>query len=404
MDASAANIGSTLGPLAGPALTGLFWASTATVAYAYAAYPLLVRGLARAFGHDDVAPPIDRTRLPRVALVIAAHNEAAVIDERIRNALELDYPADLLEIVIASDGSDDGTVEACRPHEPRVRILDFRRRRGKAATLNAAFEEVDAGIVVLSDANTMMGRESLLRLVRWFADPDVGVVCGRLVLRELGGGRNADGAYWRFETFLKRCEGRLGGLLGANGAIYAMRRELVAPLPRGTVVDDFVLPLLAKIASDCRIVYDQDALAFEETAPTVGCEFRRRARIGVGGFQALWILRRLLNPLRGWTAFTFWSHKVLRWICPFCMLIALGTSAALAAGEPYRTAFVLQVAFYLAAALVASLPVGWRLTRRLRILPMFVWMNVALLIGFVRFVRGGHGGIWKRTARLQDCG
>lgn len=384
------------------ALPTIFWSSAATVAYAYVGYPLLVRGLSAAFGRDREPPAIRRSDLPRAALVIAAHNEEAVIEERIRNALELDYPADLLEIVIASDGSDDATVARCHGFGERVRVLDYRSRRGKSATLNAALAEVDAEIVILSDANTMMGREALLRLVRWFADPEVGVVCGRLVLREAGSGRNADGAYWRYETFLKRCEGKLGGLLGANGAIYAMRRELVRPLPAGTVVDDFVLPLLAKIASDCRIEYDVDAVAHEETAPSVHGEFRRRTRIGVGGFQALWILRALLNPGRGWTSFTFWSHKVLRWFCPFAMLAALLASAALAGQEPYRSALVLQGAFYVVSALVASLPGEWRWVRRLRILPMFVWMNVALLLGFLRFLRGGHSGVWKRTARTQE--
>ena len=388
-----------------------FWTSAAAAVYAYAGYPLAVYGLSRVAGGEPSPPRTDRLRLPRVALLIAAHNEAAVIDERLRNALAIDYPAELLYIVVASDGSDDATVGIARAHEPRVRVLDFRQRRGKAGVLNAALESIDAEVVVFSDANTMMGSEALLRLVRWFADPSVGAVCGRLVLHEPHRGRNADGAYWRYETFLKRCEGRLGGLLGANGAIYAMRRSLIAPLPRGTVVDDFVLPLLAKIRARglrgperrCRIVYDADAIAYEETAPDVSGEFRRRARIGVGGFQALWILRSLLNPLHGWTSFTFWSHKVLRWLCPFCMVLCLLSSAALAGSEPYRSAFALQVAFYLAAALAAAMPVRWRLARRLRILPMFVWMNVALLLGFVKFLRGGHGGVWKRTARLQDA-
>jgi cellulose synthase/poly-beta-1,6-N-acetylglucosamine synthase-like glycosyltransferase len=380
----------------------VFWGSVSAVVYAYAAYPALVYGLSRAVGEESIPPAIDRSRLPRVALLIAAHNERSVIDERIRNAFELDYPSDRLDIVVASDGSNDGTVDLCRNHQPRVRVLDFPIRRGKSATLNAALETIDAEIVVLSDANTMMGREALVRLVRWFERPEVGAVCGRLVLREFGSGRNADGAYWRYETFLKRCEGRLGGLLGANGAIYAIRRSLVQPLPAGTVVDDFVLPLLAKIVSDCTIVYDPEAMAFEETAPSVGGEFRRRARIGVGGFQALWILRRLLNPLRGWTSFTFWSHKVLRWLCPFCMLAALCSSAALAGQPLYAAALLFQVLLYSTAGLAAALPASWQLTRKLRILPMFVWMNVALLVGFFRFLRGGHGGVWKRTARGHD--
>src|SRR5262249_30950742 len=148
------------------------------------------------------------------------------------------------------------------------------------------------------------------------------VVCGRLVLTDPATGCNVDSYYWRYETFLKRCEGRLGALLGANGAIYAIRRELYTPIPGNTIVDDFVIPLRAKLRTGCRIVYDGDAVAREETPPNVGAEFHRRSRIGAGGFQSIGLLWRLLNPRSGWVAFTFFSHKILRWVCPFFLVAA----------------------------------------------------------------------------------
>jgi cellulose synthase/poly-beta-1,6-N-acetylglucosamine synthase-like glycosyltransferase len=281
-----------------------------------------------------------------------------------------------------------------------VRVLDRAERRGKAATLNEALATVDAEIVVLSDANTMFERDAIRRLVDRLADSSVGVACGRLVLRDAQTGRNVDGLYWRYETFLKRCEGRLGGLLGANGAIYAIRRELIVPLPAGTVVDDFALPLLARIRSGCRIAFVDDAIAHEETAPSIGGEFRRRARIGVGGFQSLWMLRALLLPTQGWTAFAFWSHKVLRWITPFLLAAALLSAAALAhASSAAQAALVAQLALYGVALLGAVAPRGWPASRVLRVATMFVCMNAALALGFLRWARGADTGVWRRTAR-----
>jgi cellulose synthase/poly-beta-1,6-N-acetylglucosamine synthase-like glycosyltransferase len=375
------------------------WGSLGSVAYAYAGYPLVIWGCSTLFGSRAAAGASDGVA-PSVALVIAAHDEAEVIAERIRNALDADYPPERLSIVVASDGSTDGTASIAASFGPRVRVLDRAERRGKAATLNEALATVDAEIVVLSDANTMFERDAIRRLVDRLADASVGVACGRLVLRDAQTGRNVDGLYWRYETFLKRCEGRLGGLLGANGAIYAIRRELIVPLPAGTVVDDFALPLLARIRSGCRIAFVDDAIAHEETAPSIGGEFRRRARIGVGGFQSLWMLRALLLPTQGWTAFAFWSHKVLRWITPFLLAAALLSAAALAhASSAAQAALLAQLALYGVALLGAVAPRGWPASRVLRVATMFVCMNAALALGFLRWARGADTGVWRRTAR-----
>ncbi len=382
-------------------LAAVFWCCAAGVLYAYLGYPAVVYACSRLFGHAPRPPDATEHQLPRVALLIAAHNEADVIEERIANALASDYPTDRLQVVIASDGSDDGTAEICRRHEGRIRALIFSERRGKAATLNAAFATLSADIVVLSDANTDMDRSAIRNLVRWFSDPAVGAVCGRLVLTDPRTGRNSDSLYWRYETFLKQCESRLGGLLGANGAIYAIRRELFTPLPPGTMVDDFVIPLAARLRSGCRIVYDSDAIAREETPPGIGDEFRRRSRIGVGGAQALGMLWPLMNPAQGWTAFTLLSHKILRWICPLLLLGALFSSAALAAIPAYRLALAAQLAFYTLSGAAFILPPANRFFRLLRLLPMFTGMNLALLTGFIRAMRGKATGIWRRTDRAR---
>jgi cellulose synthase/poly-beta-1,6-N-acetylglucosamine synthase-like glycosyltransferase len=382
-----------------------FWTCAGGVFYTYLAYPVLIWATSRLFGRAHTPPERSDAELPRVALLIAAHNEAAVIEDRIRNALALSYPRDRLEIVVASDGSDDGTDEICRRYEGRIRALLFPNRRGKAATLNAAMEQLDAEIIAFSDANTFMEPNALRGMTRWFADPRTGAVCGRLVLSDSPTSGSGDGLYWRYETFLKMCEARLGALLGANGAIYAIRRELFTPLPSGTLVDDFLIPLLAKLRSGCRIVYDREAVAHEETAPGLGAEFRRRARIGSGGAQALGMLWPLLSPRHGWTALAFWSHKVLRWACPFFLVGALPGSVLLA-GEPlYRAALGAQMFFYALCLFGAALPPGARAKRPLRVFPMFAGMNLALLVGIVRGLRRQQSGIWNRTSRItSDAG
>lgn len=377
-----------------------FWIAAAGVGYAYAGYPLLIWLLSRVFGRVPCPLEADASSLPRLSVLIAAHNEADVIAARIENALSLDYPADRLEIAVASDGSTDETPRIVQDYADRaVRLLEQPDRRGKAATLNAAVPQLTGDIVLLSDANTMTDPSAARALVRWFNDSAVGVVCGRLELTDPRTGRNADGLYWRYETFLKKCESRLGALLGSNGAIYAIRRDLWTAIPSNTIVDDFVIPLLAKQRSGSRIIYDTDAVAREETAPDIGAEFRRRARIGAGGFQAMGMLWRLMNPLHGWVAFTFLSHKVLRWLCPFLLVLMLAANIGLSLLGVYDWALIAQAAFYATSLLVPLIPPRLGCLKPLRLAPMFAGMNLALLVGFCRWLSGSQGGVWQRTAR-----
>jgi cellulose synthase/poly-beta-1,6-N-acetylglucosamine synthase-like glycosyltransferase len=381
----------------------VFWICAVLVAYSYAIYAVLVWCLARWFGRSSSAPPQDPELWPQVTLLIAAYNEQAVIEERIHNALAMDYPVDRLEIVIGLDGCSDGTAAIVRRFEDRgVRLLDYSQRRGKASVLNAAITGVEGEIVLMSDANTDIDPQAARQLVRWFGDQRIGAVVGRLILTDPRSGRNADGLYWKYETFLKKCEGRLGALLGANGAIYAIRRELYVPIPPDTIVDDFVVPLLAKLRSGSTIIYEPDAVAREETAPSITSEFHRRARIGAGGFQSIALLWKLLDPRRGWIAFTFFSHKVLRWLCPF-FLIGLLVSNAILWNRPFF-AWTLgaQIAFYGMSLLAAFAPNGVKLPRLVRLMTMFTSMNAALLVGFVRWMRKRQNAAWRRTDRVAE--
>jgi cellulose synthase/poly-beta-1,6-N-acetylglucosamine synthase-like glycosyltransferase len=390
------------------ALGAVLAVSLAAVAYTYLVYPAVVYALGRLFGRAaDPAEPADAD-LPTVTLLVAAFNEEGEIEARVRNALAVDYPAGKFEVVIASDGSSDRTAAVAGGFaDRRVRVLDFPQRRGKSAVLNDALaNHVRSEVVVLSDANTANDPRSVRRLARWFQDPAVGVVCGKLVLTDPAGSTNLDGVYWRYETFLKECESRLGALLGSNGGIYAVRRSAYTPIPDNTLVDDFVIPLVARQRTGCRIVYDRSAVAYEETPAEMTAEFHRRARIGAGGFQALGILKGLLHPRHGWVAFTFASHKLLRWVCPFCLLLAFGCSLALAPWHPLALALlVAQAAFYGLALAAPWLPARpGPLMKVLRLPAMFAYMNAALFVGFLRWAGGPGNGTWRRTARTGPAG
>jgi cellulose synthase/poly-beta-1,6-N-acetylglucosamine synthase-like glycosyltransferase len=332
---------------------------------------------------------------PRVTMLVAAYNEAAIIQEKIDNSLALDYPADRLRVVIASDGSSDATntlVAACR--DPRIQLLAYTQRRGKIGTLNATIPALEDEIIVMSDANTMYAPDAVKKLVRHFTDARIGCVCGELILEAPDGGGSGEGLYWKYETLLKRMESRLGFLLGATGGIFALRKSLFRPLPPTTIVEDFVTAMKI-LENGHRVCYEPRARATEYTAPTVRDEMKRKSRIGAGGFQAIGMTAAMLNPLRGLPALGYWSHKVLRWFAPFLMLGALLTSAVLAAQPLYALALaaqLLSVAIGLQGLLPRSLDL--RLVRPVR---YFFLMNLALFIGFFRFLRGTQRVTWEQA-------
>lgn len=385
-------------------LQAVFWISALLVVYAYVGYPLAIYALSRLFGRRRQPVDCEDEQLPHLSLLIAAYNESSVIGERIENALAMDYPRNRFEIVVASDGSDDGTNEIVKRYAAQdVVLLAYPQRRGKSVVLNDAVARLRCDVMMLSDANTMMDPQAARRVVRWFSDPTVGAVCGWLDLRDTRTGRNADGVYWRYENFLKRCEGRLDAVLGANGAIYAMRHELFQPIPPDTLIDDLTIPLLAKLHSGCRIVYDKQAVAFEETAPDIRAEFRRRARIGAGGFQAIARLWPLLHPRFGWTAFAFLSHKVLRWWSPFFLVGMLLINLLLVSEPSYPSLLLLQIVFYALAAVGSRIALqGWA-GRMLRLPALFTTVNAALLVGFVRWLRRPQSGVWVRAPRVAGA-
>lgn len=390
-------------------MTLVFWASVGLVLYVHAGYPLVLIALGtleqlRAdlrFGLSRRTRRVrdDRVSSPRVSLVFAAHNEEAVIAQKMLNCARLDYPAELLEILVGCDGCTDATAGLARlAAPPNASVHEFPERRGKSAVLNALLPRARGEVVVFCDANTELQPDAVRALVRHFARPEIGCVCGELRLRSRDGQPTGEQLYWRFETLLKFFESRLNMLVGANGAVFAIRRALFEPIPDDGIVEDFLIAMRVRAAGS-RVVYEPEAVAWEDVAPNAGQEFRRRVRIAAGNFQALRHTWRMLNPIEGTVALAFWSHKVCRWFVPLFLVAAQISAIALAREVEYGIAAVLGLAVVLLALLGHRLDLRGRHWAPASIPYYFLSMNLALLLGLVAFTRGTQSIVWVPTAR-----
>ena len=384
----------------------IFWVSVAGLAYTFIGYAALVCVGAR------LRPrPIRRANVePDLSVVIAVHNEAAIIGARIENCLALDYPADHLEIVIASDGSTDATVEVARRYErppdpgPAVRVVAYPWRRGKPSILNDTVPHCRGEVIVLGDARQRYDADAVRRLAENFADPTVGSASGELSLLNEAGVAVGEGvgAYWRYEKLLRRAESALDSTIGATGAIYAIRRRLFEPIPADTLLDDVVIPV--RIARrGFRVVFDARARAWDRAATTARQEYIRKVRT-IGGVAQLftrecWLL---LPTHRLWLQVV--SHKGLRLLAPFLMAAALGTCAMLAPRSPlYAAVFTAQVAFYGAAILGGLLRGGrGRMARLLAVPYAFCLLNGTTVVALTRFATGRHTVQWTKAVDAPD--
>jgi cellulose synthase/poly-beta-1,6-N-acetylglucosamine synthase-like glycosyltransferase len=388
----------------------VFWICIAEVAYTFAVYPLLlvaagalaqvVRDIKYALRRHERRQRVAPGTLPAVSLVFAAHNEAAVIEGKMSNCAAIDYPADLLEIVVGCDACDDGTpAAALAAGLPNVRVEDYPIRSGKPEVLNRTIPRARNAIVVLSDANTMLDPEAVLHLARHFADPRVGCVCGELRFTTQDGAVKSEGAYWRYEQILKFFESRMNMMVGANGGVFAIRRDLFTPLPPFAIIDDFLIAMRIR-GFGYKVVYDPQAVAYEETGADARQEFQRRIRIGAGAWHALRYTWRMLLPSAGSVFFSYWSHKVMRWAAPFALSLAL-LSALLLSSHPFYRACALAGLTAVGAAWYGHSRElsGQRIGGLFAIPYYFLSMNLALMLGFFRFISGTRTSIWQRTAR-----
>jgi cellulose synthase/poly-beta-1,6-N-acetylglucosamine synthase-like glycosyltransferase len=326
----------------------LFWISAGFTVYVYFGYPLLLWALQSLF---RAAPPKEKLE-PSVSLLVAAYNEAAVIGDKIRNSLALDYPADKLEVVVASDGSKDATAEIVASFLKsesgaggRVRLLDYKINRGKMAVLNDAIRELHGDIVAFSDASSMLAADSLRVLVQSFNDPRVGAASGvyRLLKKDQAQLGAQEDLYWKYETFLKVQEAKLGAFTGAHGSLYAVHRALYPFPPVATINDDFTIPMRI-LERGHRVAYEPAAVAYEEAQEMEG--FSRRVRITAGNIEQLREIKGLIWPPRPFVLFCLLSHKTGRLLVPVFMIMTLGASIILRGQFPYNWLLLGQGVFY----------------------------------------------------------
>ena len=375
-------------------LIAVFWAALFLVVYTYLIYPVLLWLLAAGRKMPEYAP---LSEWPEASLIIAAHNEEAVLCAKLENALAMDYPAERLDIIVVSDASTDGTDRIAAEFAERgVRLHRQEVRGGKTEAQNAGVRLARGQFLAFSDANSMYAPNALKRLLAPFADERIGCVCGELQYAnpdEQGAGKG-EGLYWRYEQFLKRRESLLSSALGANGAIYALRRALFVEL-RGDIISDFVAPLYAW-RRGFRIAYEPTAVATEYSSGRFGDEFRRRRRIVSRSLYGLWTEAGVLNPFAHFFfAFQMFSHKLLRWLVPVWLVVVLAVNIPLATDGYYGLLLALQVAFYGLAALGLLLPERLGQYWLFYVPAYFTATNWGTLLGLLSFLTGRRHRVWQ---------
>jgi cellulose synthase/poly-beta-1,6-N-acetylglucosamine synthase-like glycosyltransferase len=392
------------------ALKTVFWTLLFIVFYAYIGYGIALYAIVkirRILGlnrkkefHPDYEPD--------VTLFIAAYNEKDFVAEKVKNSRELDYPANKLHMVWVTDGSDDGTPDLLSTFDGVV-VHHQPQRSGKIGAMNRGMKLVKTPIVVFCDANTMLGKESIRRIVNMFSDAKVGCVSGekRIISKEKDAAAGAgEGIYWKYESTLKKWDAELYSVVGAAGELFAIRTELYREVERDTLLDDFIISL--RVAQEgYTIQYDPDAYAIETASANVKEELKRKIRISAGGIQSVIRLSSLLNIFKyGTLSFQYISHRVLRWtLAPLSLLLMIPVGLLLAINEGligyglYNSLFWLQILFYLSALL------GWYLENRsIKVKMLFVpyyffIMNLSVFLGLRRYIKGSQSVNWERAKR-----
>jgi glycosyltransferase involved in cell wall biosynthesis len=369
-----------------------FWLSVALVCYAYVGYP----GALMAIGLFRTRPVRQAVMTPRVSFVIAARNEEGRMAQKLKNTVEQDYPPEALEIIVASDCSTDATDAIVRAYSERVRLVRASERRGKEAAQRLALQEASGEILVFSDVATALAPDAVSTIVRNFADPTVGCVSSVDRFVDADGRVSGEGAYVRYEMFLRSLESEVNTLVGLSGSFFAARREVCQHWPVDRTSD--FNTLLNAVQVGLRGVLDPQSAGYYRNIADERQEFGRKVRTVARGIAVLIANRRMLNPfLCGLFSWQLASHKLCRWLVPFAMIGAAVSNAFLVTQSSfYATTFVLQGLFY--AAAVVGLSTG---NRVLRIPAYFVLSNVAVLIAWFRFVRGDRITTWTPSARTK---
>lgn len=374
----------------------LFWICVAAILYTYLGYPIAVWLLGRVRNPKIRKAPIT----PRVSVVIACHNEQNNIAARIKNLLDCDYPREALEIIIVSDGSSDRTADVARRQmSDRVRVIAYKEQKGKSTALNVGVGIATGEVIVFADARQSFEAPAIKEMVANFADSRVGAVSGELLLDGGGSVGEGVGLYWKYEKWIRKCESRAGSMIGATGAIYAIRRELWRPLPESTILDDVYTPMRIALGG-FRVIFEEKARALDKAVESPGREFARKVRTLTGNYQLCQLMPRLLIP-SSIVLLQFYSHKLMRLAAPILFLVLFAANVILAAnhtgksGLIYQLALATQSLFYIGVLAGAFLLKHKRTVRLLNFAYVFSLMNAAALVGLVYFVVGKRN-VWAR--------
>jgi poly-beta-1,6-N-acetyl-D-glucosamine synthase len=379
------------------ALSVIFWVLAGIVVYAYIGYAVLVLLFSRKKKNDLTAD----SSLPEVSIVIASFNEGRILQKKILNTTEILYPSDKLTVIFVTDGSTDNSIDIISAY-PGIRLIHREEREGKAMAINRAMETVSSEIVVFTDANTFLNADCLQKIIPHFLDPGTGGVAGEKKLVHGSGMGEAEGWYWKYESFMKTMDARFYSVVGAAGELFAIRKELFTPLPADTLLDDFQLSLNICLKG-YKLGYEPGAFATESPSGSLREEKQRKTRIAAGAFQTVSRLsfKKLFHYPR--FAFQFISRRWLRWvICPSAILLLFLINILLAyhyPGSIYTWLFYMQVIFYLLAL------AGWTLMKKnssfvLTTIPFyFLFMNFCMLAGWIRFMQGKESVLWRKAER-----
>ena len=387
----------------------LFWICLILCVYTYVGYGILLyllvllKRLVKG-KPQQMALPAD-SQLPDVAFMVCAYNEQDVVEMKMQNIRELDYPKDKLHVIWVTDGSSDNTNEYLKAY-PDVKIVFSPERRGKTAALNHGISQVKSEITVMTDANTMVNREAIREIVRCMQDPQVACVAGekRVLSRHEGEiAAEGEGLYWKYESTLKRLDSELYSAMGAAGELNAIRTKLYEPMPETALLDDFVMSM-RMIEQGYKIAYTSDAYAMEYGSANLEEESKRKRRIAAGGLQSSWWLRSMMNPFKNFVvAFQFVSHRVLRWsITPIAMMALIPLNVALVmmkAGTVYTIIWILQILFYLAALSGYQLEQRGRKNKLLYVPYYFLFMDINVFRGMHYLRTHQGGGTWEKAKR-----
>lgn len=395
----------------------LFWVCIGLVVYTYVGYGILawIFVKIRTLLGITFPTPSDPDFQPRVTLAIPAYNEMSCIEAKVKNSFGLDYPADKIDVLFVTEGSNDGTTEyiqSLMSTYPNLKIIGGTERKGKIEAMNMAVKTIKTPIVIFTDANTTLNKAVIKNIVRHFKDEKVGAVAGEKRIQvddsEAAAGAG-EGLYWKYESFLKKLDTKLYSVVGAAGELFAVRTNLHGTVEKDTLLDDFMISL--RVAADgYRVIYEPEAYAIERPSFSIQDEMKRKIRIAAGGFQSIARLGFLWNIFKyGWLSFQYVSHRAMRWaVAPFCLplIFALNLALVLIEGmnEPvtlYKVLLVAQVVFYVLAIIGY-----WLENQKIRIKLLFVpfyfsFMNYCAIRGYNRYRNGITSGIWEKAKRAQ---